>query len=677
MVLSPGPTDEERSAFDRWYASSVLLEESGAPLLVYHGTEASFTSFSDEKSTDQAGRDMALGLGSRKHYFTDSQAMAQVAAEGAARSNPSATARVIPAFVRIQNPISKAEYEQRFEALSGGRKISQGYEGEYTREVRDTFIAQLDQLLKDEGIDGILDREITGQIAVFSSSQILTLDQAKALGYDEKEHQPPSTALYHGTTAIFSRFDLAYIGSGEGNITFGYGMYFSSNEDIARYYADTLRSRSSASYDPDITQRVLINHTPARELGVGIPATFAMLARGDQTPVNGWSSASEFAHAMAQGFKLEAQSGDPGTQHLYDTWTYIASSDISYDTGRVLYQISVPQDSSYLSWEEPTPMGLIEQLESDFPKPISPELEALLSPRPPWLVQPPSFEVTYRALCYEHRTIEDSEYEQGAKRASEYLQQLGYEGIVYPANSIAGPGDGQDGMNYVLFTPEAYQVEKRTLYQIKEISQEILSSQLKREYIAGLDEPEHLDQYDQAIALADRCDIHILSNREINQVITDPEKENAVVAALFTHADGQSFGFDIVVDPGYRRQGLGNTLAQEALGEYHSVYEEMGVELEVYVVNDQMARILERLGAHTSDLTPFSRIMTIDESGDIYRGLCNPDTPEPEFETLIERLLEYTHEEDLENALQNFTDESRDQILSRFQEICRQVGAER
>ena len=46
---------------------------------------------------------------------------------------------------------------------------------------------------------------------------------------------------FHGSGADFDRFSLSKIGTGEGNQAFGYGLYFTDSEDIAKFYKDTVR----------------------------------------------------------------------------------------------------------------------------------------------------------------------------------------------------------------------------------------------------------------------------------------------------------------------------------------------------------------------------------------------------------------------------------------------------
>jgi hypothetical protein len=52
--------------------------------------------------------------------------------------------------------------------------------------------------------------------------------------------QPRGMTLYHGSPHDFDKFSLDKIGTGEGNQAFGRGVYLASNEDVAKYYRDTL-----------------------------------------------------------------------------------------------------------------------------------------------------------------------------------------------------------------------------------------------------------------------------------------------------------------------------------------------------------------------------------------------------------------------------------------------------
>ena len=45
---------------------------------------------------------------------------------------------------------------------------------------------------------------------------------------------------YHGSPHDFDRFDASKIGTGEGNQTYGHGLYFAGEEDVAKHYRDTL-----------------------------------------------------------------------------------------------------------------------------------------------------------------------------------------------------------------------------------------------------------------------------------------------------------------------------------------------------------------------------------------------------------------------------------------------------
>ena len=57
----------------------------------------------------------------------------------------------------------------------------------------------------------------------------------------------PVIRAYHGSPHLFDAFNARHIGNGEGAQAFGHGLYFSENEDVARYYRDLL-----GRHDPQI-----------------------------------------------------------------------------------------------------------------------------------------------------------------------------------------------------------------------------------------------------------------------------------------------------------------------------------------------------------------------------------------------------------------------------------------
>lgn len=54
--------------------------------------------------------------------------------------------------------------------------------------------------------------------------------------------------LYHGTPWDFIKFQTKNIGSGEGNQSFGYGLYFTDNKNVAQYYAEKLAKPNGFLY---------------------------------------------------------------------------------------------------------------------------------------------------------------------------------------------------------------------------------------------------------------------------------------------------------------------------------------------------------------------------------------------------------------------------------------------
>ena len=58
----------------------------------------------------------------------------------------------------------------------------------------------------------------------------------------------PGIIAFHGSGADFDEFKLEKIGTGEGNQAFGYGLYFTDKEDIARFYRDSVGAGNEVTY---------------------------------------------------------------------------------------------------------------------------------------------------------------------------------------------------------------------------------------------------------------------------------------------------------------------------------------------------------------------------------------------------------------------------------------------
>ena len=81
---------------------------------------------------------------------------------------------------------------------------------------------------------------------------------------EKREPRKPKLEVraYHGSGTVFEEFDTGYIGTGEGATAFGWGLYFSSIENIGRHYAETTSRLLDIYID---NKKMIITHPEADE----------------------------------------------------------------------------------------------------------------------------------------------------------------------------------------------------------------------------------------------------------------------------------------------------------------------------------------------------------------------------------------------------------------------------
>lgn len=78
-----------------------------------------------------------------------------------------------------------------------------------------------------------------------------------------KEHTnslPEEVDAFHGTPHKFKKFTMDNLGGGEGNHSFGWGLYFTDVEKIANHYADVLAPRTLYIGDKSIEELTNFKH---------------------------------------------------------------------------------------------------------------------------------------------------------------------------------------------------------------------------------------------------------------------------------------------------------------------------------------------------------------------------------------------------------------------------------
>lgn len=95
-------------------------------------------------------------------------------------------------------------------------------------------------------------RQTTGRLENYLVEQATQGVQNRAMQDVRYKMVPNGTNLYHGSPHKFNKFSTDNIGSGEGNQSFGWGLYFTDNKGIGEHYADIGNTNNRARIKNDL-----------------------------------------------------------------------------------------------------------------------------------------------------------------------------------------------------------------------------------------------------------------------------------------------------------------------------------------------------------------------------------------------------------------------------------------
>ena len=278
--------------------------------------------------------------------------------------------------------------------------------------------------------------------------------------------------VYHGSPHNFENFSTENIGTGEGAQSFGWGLYFTNQEGIARFYADSLANNDKrislmAKKDFLKTRKKSLRDVENKEkyearINRNIKHFTKELKQAQKE--NDESQIKFYEGLIDDSIK---QLDESERQSLIESFkkdieninNEIAELEKSMKNNRNLYSVEIP-DEGYLLWDKEYSAKELEGIKKALYDRILDEY----------------FGGDKESAQYEVDAIFDTgstgeelyhsiQHELGGdKAASLFLKDLGYVGIDYPANTIAGKAvEGE--RNYVIFDDFDIKIVDHLLYQ--------------------------------------------------------------------------------------------------------------------------------------------------------------------------------------------------------------------
>ena len=248
---------------------------------------------------------------------------------------------------------------------------------------------------------------------------------------------------YHGSPAIFDKFDIKKLGSGEGAQVYGHGMYFAENPKVAKEYQNRLADFGSP-YTFQYQDKI---YEPSYLDNVKDPVRHAISLTYHQGKQQAQKIAKIGLEDTAKGepYALE-MGGKEYYQKMLDTAKSLSKKDIKAQQG-AFYKVDIPDEyiPSMLNWDKPLAQqnlpleNLLGQFQGD-------RLGRITAYSKDTSVPAGSF---YRALTDELGSQE---------KASKALQKAGIQGIKYLDQGSRKAGGTS---NFVVFDPSNVKILER------------------------------------------------------------------------------------------------------------------------------------------------------------------------------------------------------------------------
>lgn len=469
-------------------------------------------------------------------------------------------------------------------------------------------------------------RQTTGRLENYLVEQATQGVQNRAMQDVRYKMVPNGTNLYHGSPHKFNKFSTDNIGSGEGNQSFGWGLYFTDNKGIGEHYADIGNTNNRARIKNDLISgefrdSLYVNKdTMSDELqrflsenGYNITADMkpGELARQVDSLRQQSQYYSKKADEMAgTGFDSDFIAASEKYNNLASELEQIvhnssekrrlAEEEINQrvnDVGhsRNLYNVDLAssdgRDFDFLSWYDAVDseqkhkikqQALVENLTDKWGTSVR-DTESYPNSIP--------FDTDESGASIYHKL--QSEWNMTPKETSMFLSRAGIDGIIYPADSLFNANNRDLGRaestNYVVFDENNVKVRDYVKFKKQEAHiQELVNSVQKESGLIA----RHLDLTgDERLVFnewqnemqrkaagyylpdSDTIDLNRLSEDTLNHELGHKLLERTGNKPELLNAIRQTYGDDYLLNKYGRQYGNDiNLLAEEQLADGFSEY---------------------------------------------------------------------------------------------------------
>ncbi len=361
-------------------------------------------------------------------------------------------------------------------------------------------------------------QQTTGRLENYLVEQATQGVQNRAMQDVRYKMVPNGTNLYHGSPHTFDKFSTNNIGSGEGNQSFGWGLYFTDNKGIGEHYADIGNTNNRARMKNNLSsgefrdslyvnkdnmsnelQQFLTRngHKVMSDLNPDELAYQVGLLRQESQryakKANDMAGTGFDRDFLAQSEKYDKLADElDGVVRNGSEKRHAAEQEIdrridNADSGKNLYNVGLTsndgRDFDFLSWYDAVDpeqkhkikqQALIENLtdkwgtsvrdDGSYPNSIP-------------------FDTDESGASVYHKL--QSEWGMTPKKASLFLNRAGIDGIIYPADSLFN-ADNRDlskaeNTNYVVFDENNVKIRDYVKFKKQEARTQELTNDIQKE----------------------------------------------------------------------------------------------------------------------------------------------------------------------------------------------------